>query len=347
MIDLRSDTVTLPTPKMREAMKNAVLGDDVYGDDPTINELEALAAHMMGKEAAMFVPSGTMGNQVAIMTHTHMGEEMIAGNTAHVVIYECGAYARLSGISLSAVDMAKGYISKEDVLNHIRDDSNNHFPKSTLLCLENPMTNGRVVSLAHMQEAYSAAKSKGLQVHLDGARIFNAACALNVSVQDIASQCDSVMFCLSKGLCSPVGSMLCGNKAFIDKARRNRKVLGGGMRQAGVLAACGLLSLKEMTERVKEDHENARYLAEKLSDIEGITLSMEDIETNMVFATIQVSGFNSQQYVDYMFRKGIKVYGALSEETQLYRFVTHHGINRQDIDQVVLHFNGYLQTLSA
>lgn len=347
MIDLRSDTVTQPTEEMRQAMKDALVGDDVYGDDPTINELEELAANMMGKEAALFVPSGTMGNQLAIMTHTHMGEEMIAASNAHVVVYECGAYARLSGISCSTVDTAKGYISQEDVATHVRDADNNHFPRSTLLCLENPMTNGRVVSLEHMRETYSAAKANNLMVHLDGARIFNAAIAMEVNVQDITAYCDSVMFCLSKGLCAPVGSMLCGSAAFIDKARRNRKILGGGMRQAGVLAACGLVSLNTMVARLPLDHENARYLAEELAKIKGIEVPMEDVETNMVFATIRIPGFDSQRYTDYMLSKGVKVYGALSEETKLYRFVTHHGIGKQEIDRVMVHLREYLQTLSA
>lgn len=345
MIDFRSDTVTLPTDAMREAMKNAVVGDDVYADDPTINQLEALAALTVDKEAAVFVPSGTMGNQLAMMTHTQMGQEMIAGDNAHVVVYECGAYARLSGISCAAVDTKKGYISKEDVYSHVRDADNDHFPRSSLLCLENPMTNGKVVSLQHMQEAYEAAKAKQLHVHLDGARIFNAALALGVSARQIAMYSDSVMFCLSKGLCAPVGSMLCGTKAFVEKARRNRKILGGGMRQAGVLAACGLIALNHMIDRLKEDHDNAKYMADKLAELKGIQVNRADVETNMVFAEIHIPGFNSQAYTDYMLSRGIKVYGALSEETKLYRFVTHHGISQADIDKTIQSLQDYISTL--
>ena len=346
MIDLRSDTVTLPTLAMREAMLHAEVGDDVYGDDPTINKLEALAVEMSGKEAALFVPSGTMGNQLAIMTHTQMGQEMIAGQNAHVVVYECGAYARLSGISCSMVDVAKGYISKKDIASHVRDPHNDHFPPTSLLCLENPMTDGRVVSLEHMQEAYEAAKSHGLSVHLDGARLFNAATAMKVDAKDIVKYTDSVMFCLSKGLCAPVGSMLCGTKQFIAKARRNRKILGGGMRQAGVLAACGLVALTTMVDRLEEDHANARYLGEQLQAIDGIEVELDAIETNMVFARILVGGFDSNAYTAYMRRQGIKVYGALSEETKLYRFVTHHGVSRQDLDQAVRHLKDYIQTIA-
>lgn len=345
MIDLRSDTVTQPTQEMREAMKNAVVGDDVYGDDPTVNQLETLAAEMMGKEAALFVVSGTMGNQVAIMTHTQMGQEMIAGINSHVVAYECGAYARLSGISCSMVDTMKGYISAEDVVSHIRDSENNHFPRTTLLCLENPLTDGRTISLDHMRAAYQTAKERGLRVHLDGARIFNAACALGVSAREIAEYSDSVMFCLSKGLCAPVGSMLCGSKDFVAQARRNRKVLGGGTRQAGVLATCGIVSLRTMAGRLSEDHRNAKFLAERLAQLEGFYVNLSEVETNMVFATIKVPKFSSQKYTEYMLGKQTRVYGALNEETKLYRFVTHHGVTRQDIEYVVSEIAAYIETL--
>lgn len=327
MIDLRSDTVTRPTAAMYAAMKAAPLGDDVYGDDPTVNELEALAARVMGKEAALFVCSGTMGNQLAIMSHTRPGEEMIAGRHSHVIEHEAGGHARLSGISAMLVETGDGWVTGEEVVRNLRS-ADIHHPKSSLLCLENALGNGLPVTAAATREAAEAAHANGLMVHLDGARIFNAATALGVDVQELAAPVDSVMFCLSKGLCAPVGSMLCGSRDFVARARRNRKILGGGLRQAGVLAACGLVSLREMTGRLEEDHENARLLAEALAGIPGVVVDLERVRTNIIWARLPLREARDAGFVSYLKEAGVLINGATAG---LYRFVTHHDVGREDV----------------
>lgn len=327
MIDLRSDTVTRPTAAMYAAMKAAALGDDVYGDDPTVNELEALAARVMGKEAALFVCSGTMGNQLAIMSHTRPGEEMIAGRHSHVIEHEAGGHARLSGVSAMLVETGEGWITGEEVVRNLRS-TDIHHPKSSLLCLENALGNGLPVTAAATREAAEAAHANGLMVHLDGARIFNAATALGVDVQELAAPVDSVMFCLSKGLCAPVGSMLCGSRDFVARARRNRKILGGGLRQAGVLAACGLVSLREMTGRLEEDHENARLLAEALAGIPGVLVDLTRVRTNMVWARLPLGAEQEAAFVSCLGEAGLLINGATAGQ---YRFVTHHDVNREDV----------------
>jgi threonine aldolase len=332
MIDLRSDTVTQPTDEMRKAMAEAVVGDDVYGDDPSVKQLEELAAKMIGKEAALFVPTGTMGNQLSIMTHTKRGNEIILGKNSHIVHYECGAAAVLSQASFCTVDNANGFVYPEDVANGFRS-SDIHFPETGLLCLENALSSGRVVPLEIMKASADEAHKRGIPVHLDGARIFNAALSLGIDAKEIAACCDSVMFCLSKGLCAPVGSILAGSKAFIDKARRNRKILGGGMRQAGVLAAPGIIALEKMTLRLGEDHENAKYLAAKLKALDFVECNPEESEINMVFFNVTKPGFNPSAYINHMMEKNIKVSGETSPGR--YRYVTHHGISKKDIDIVV------------
>ena len=340
MIDLRSDTVTRPTPHMRERMFTAPVGDDVYGDDPTVLKLEALAAALTGKEAALFVCSGTMGNQLAIMTHTRPGEEIILGHKCHIIEHECGAYARLSGVTASLVDTAKGGITGEDVIAHLRERDNIHHPLSSLLCLENPMADGRLVSLHLMRDAADAAHAHGLLVHLDGARLFNAAEALGVSAAEIVRDCDSVMFCLSKGLCAPVGSMLCGSADFVARARRNRKVLGGGLRQAGVLAACGLVSLEEMTARLKEDHDNARFLAEALNALPGVAVDLPSVQINMVFTRINAPGFDDEAFFNHLQNKGVLINGV---SDGFYRFVTHNDVSREDLESAVAVMKGFIE----
>ncbi len=328
MIDLRSDTVTRPTQAMREAMMTAPVGDDVYGDDPTVNELEAMAAEVTGKEAALFVCSGTMGNQLAIMTHTHAGEEIIAGLQSHIIQHEAGAYARLSGVSAMTADTEQGPIGAKDVVRLLREPGNLHHPATSLLCLENPMSDGTVVPLSRMHSAVRAAHAHGLKVHLDGARLFNAACALGVDAREIVRDCDSVMFCLSKGLCAPVGSMLAGTADFILKARRNRKVLGGGLRQAGVLAACGMISLREMTGRLVEDHASARLLAEALSGLPNVRIDLRKVQTNMVFAHLDGPGWDDEGLTAFLMKRGVLINGA---PDGYYRFVTHHDVSRADV----------------
>lgn len=336
-IDLRSDTVTQPTLEMRKAMANSIVGDDVYEDDPTVNELEKMAADMVGKEAALFVPSGTMGNQIAIMTHTKFGDEIIVNAKSHIVKYEVGAAARLSGVSYSIVDNPDGRIHGNNVHEKVRG-VDIHYPETGLLCLENALTDGTVVSLELMKEAYEAAKEHNIPVHTDGARIFNAAVSLGVDVKELTQYTDSVMFCLSKGLCSPVGSLLCGSKEFINKARKNRKILGGGMRQAGVLAACGLISLNTMAKRLKEDHDNAKYFAAELVKFPFIKLDMETVQINMVFFKIEKDGFDSSDFAEYMLNNNIKISANPSNE---FRFVTNNDVKREQIDIVLNTMNKY------
>lgn len=282
-IDLRSDTVTQPTQEMREAMYRAQVGDDVYGDDPTMNELERKAAEMLGKEAALFMASGTMGNAVAVMSHIQRGNEVILSDTAHIVAHEVGGAAVLSQAFIRTLHFKDGLFDAEQIRAAIRDRSNIHYPYTGLICVEEPLATGKVVPLERLQKVYQMAKEENIPVHMDGARIFNAATALGVDVKEIAACTDSVMFCLSKGLCAPVGSMLVGSKEYIERARRNRKMLGGGMRQCGFLAAAGLIALEVMTKRLQEDHDNAKYMAQHLQKMPGVTLDMNSVEINMVF----------------------------------------------------------------
>jgi len=327
MIDLRSDTVTRPTRAMREAMMTAPVGDDVYGDDPTVNRLETLAAQVTGKEAALFVCSGTMGNQLAIMSHTRPGQEMIASAHSHVIVHEQGGHARLSHLSAALVNEPHG-VSAAAVRSLFRDPQDLHAPRTGLLCLENALGDGTVVPLGKIRDAADAAHELGMKVHMDGARLFNAAAALGVPACEVAKEVDSVMFCLSKGLCAPVGSMLCGTGEFIALARRNRKVLGGGMRQAGVLAACGLLAINDMTARLREDHRNAKALAAALADIPGIRVDQDSVHINMVFFEVTKPGFDHQGFVGFLMGRGALVNGQSGGQ---YRFVTHHDVSRAQV----------------
>ncbi|HPL53568.1 MAG TPA: low-specificity L-threonine aldolase [Bacillota bacterium] len=330
-IDLRSDTVTQPTDEMREAMAKAVVGDDVYGDDPTLCLLEKKAAEYSAKEAALFVPSGTMGNQVAVMTHTKRGNEIIAEENCHIVQHEVGAAAVLSGVMVRTVKGNMGIMDPQDIEKAIRGDDI-HYPPTGLICIENALSNGTVVPLSRMKEIYSIAKERNIPVHLDGARLFNAAATLGVDASQITQYTDSVMFCLSKGLCAPVGSMLAGSRQFVDKARKNRKLLGGGMRQAGILAAAGLIALEKMTKRLPEDHENAKYMAKRLAEIPGIKLNYEDVQINMVFFDMEETGISSEKLVKELLDKGIKINGA---EDGLIRYVTNNDVTREDIDYTI------------
>ncbi len=330
-IDLRSDTVTRPTPEMRAAMAQAPVGDDVYGDDPTVNRLQELAAHMLGKEAALFVPSGTMANQVAVMTHTRRGDDVICLRRCHINQHEVGAAGVLSGVTLNLVDTPDGILRGRDVAEYRRDDDI-HCPPTTLVCTENALAIGKAVPLDDARELYIACRDAGLPVHMDGARIFNAAAALGVSAAEIAVCADSVMFCLSKGLCSPVGSLLCGTRDFIDRAARGRKMLGGGMRQAGILAAAGILSLEVMTKRLHEDHALAAYLADRFTALPGVTVVGGGIPINMVFFTVDAPVSRQKQLPDWMLEHGVLINPA---ELGEFRFVTHNDVTRADVDTVI------------
>lgn len=341
-IDVRSDTVTHPTEAMRRAMAAAEVGDDVYRDDPTVNRLEALAAERVGKERALFVPSGTMGNQLAVMTHTTPGDEIIVGARSHIVAHEVGGASRLSGAGYALVDNPDDVVRADDVARLVRPDDI-HMPRTSLLCLENALANGDVVPVDVMDATYRRAKEFGLAVHLDGARLFNAAVALGMEAKEIAARADSVMFCLSKGLCAPVGSLLCGPAAFVEKARKYRKMLGGGMRQAGVLAAAGLIALEEMTARLGEDHANAKRLAELLAAIPGLHAAPELVKINMVFWNHAVPGFDDQAFVAFLAERGFRA--SVFERSGHFRFVTNHGVGRADVDRLAAAVREYVEAL--
>ena len=340
IIDLRSDTVTEPTPEMREAMSRARVGDDVYGDDPTVNELQNMAAAMLGKEAALFVPTGTMGNQASIMAHTRPGDELIASSACHIVVNEAGGAARLSGVSCAVTHNANGKVTADDVHRLRRSLGDAHYPRTSLICLENALSNGGVVSVAEMKAVQAAAKEYGLKIHLDGARLFNAATSLGVSAKTIADCVDTVSFCLSKGLCAPVGSLIAGPKDFIAEAHRCRKVLGGGMRQAGVLAACGILSLTTMTKRLGEDHENAKLLGSLLAEIPGVEVDQKRIQINMVFWEPKIENFDTQGFKTYMLEHGFLINSPYAGP---FRLVTHNGVTRKDVEIFVAAFKEYLR----
>ncbi|MBC7252200.1 MAG: low-specificity L-threonine aldolase [Anaerolineae bacterium] len=333
VIDLRSDTVTLPTQAMREAMYHAEVGDDVYGEDPTVNRLEAMAAERMGKEAALFVVSGTMANLVALLTHCGRGDEIIVGDLAHTFLYEQGGASALGGIHVHTVrNQPDGTLDLQEIEGAIRAD-NVHFPRTRLVCLEN--THNRCGGMPLTPEYTAAvgalAHRHDLAVHLDGARIFNAAVALGVDVRDLTRDVDTVAFCLSKGLCAPVGSLLCGTRDFIAEARRNRKVVGGGMRQAGIIAAAGIVALEQMVDRLAEDHENARRLAFGLAEIPGISLDPTQVKTNIVIFDLIAERPTPAEFAARLGEAGVKVL-ALGQRIRL---VTHHGIDAADIERAL------------
>ena len=328
MIDFRSDTVTQPTVKMRHAMLDARVGDDVYEDDETVKILEHQAAQLLKKKAALFVPSGTMGNQIAIMTHTQRGDEIIVGRHSHIKTYEVGATAVLSGVSFHPVKENRGMLDLNEVTEGIRSDDI-HFPTTRLICLENAHGHGQVGSLESMAQIHQLAQRHTIAVHLDGARLFNAAVHLNVDPAHIAQSADSIMFCLSKGLASPIGSLLVGDETFIQKARKYRKMLGGGMRQVGVLAAPGLIALNEMRLRLNEDHDNARFLAHSLNDINGFTVNMDALDINMVFVKV---AWEAQPFHQAMQEAGFLLGGYKGDEMRL---VCHNDIKRKDIERFI------------
>ncbi len=328
-VELRSDTFTVPTGKMRQAMYEAEVGDDDYGEDPTVNRLERLAAEMLGQEAALFVLSGTMGNQVAVMTHAGRGDEVIVEQDAHVFFYEVGGIAGLAGAHVRTVHGEHGIPSLADVEGAIRED-NHHFPRSKLLCLENThnRAGGTVMSPAQMRALCGLAHGRGLQVHLDGARVFNAAVRLGVPVGELTSPADSVQICLSKGLCCPAGSILAGSAAFVAEARRNRKVVGGGLRQAGFLAAHGIVALTEMVDRLAEDNARAAELARALSQLPGVGIDLGSVETNIVCFEVDDAGGWVADLA------GRRVMANTMSPTTV-RLVTHKDVGDEDIRYAV------------
>lgn len=331
-IDLRSDTVTAPTDRMREAMCSAEVGDDVYEDDPTIKELEKLAATITGKQAALFTPSGTFANQLALFTHCSRGDEVILPHDCHIVMHEVGAASVIAGVQLRTMPSVHGKMDIDEVKSAIRDENDIHYPATGLICIENAYSDGCVVDIEYMQSIYSVAKSKNIPVHMDGARLFNAATALKTEAKEILSYTDSAMFCLSKGLCAPAGSMLVGTTEFIKKARKKRKLMGGGMRQIGILGAAGIIALKEMRLRLIEDHENALYMAAELEKISGIEVLRDNLDINMVFFKLTDEKLKESMNENAFLDQGIKIN---PEEDGLMRFVCHYYINKDDIDKVI------------
>jgi threonine aldolase len=335
LIDLRSDTVTLPTPAMREAMARAELGDDVYGEDPTVNRLERMAAEIVGMEAAMLVPSGTMGNLAAMLTHCQRGTKALLGAQAHTYVYEAGGAAALGGVVMTPIlNTDRGELDLDELRDELARPPDAHFALPALVALENThnLSGGAAVELSHMAAVADLAHARSLPVHLDGARIFNAAIALETTAKKIAESADSVSFCLSKGLACPVGSLLCGSREFIGRARRMRKALGGGMRQAGIIAAAGIVALESMIDRLVEDHLNARALAEGLGLVAGLSVQPVKRRTNMVMFEVDGGAPAAARFAAAMKDRGVIANGRAPAS---FRAVTHHGISRRDIDRVV------------
>ncbi len=341
-VDLRSDTVTWPTPEMRQAMANAEVGDDVYGEDPTVNRLQALAANMLGKEAGLFVASGTMGNLAAILAHCQRGDEVILGSKAHTFLFEAGGVSALGGVhSCQIHNRPDGTLALEDIEAAIRPDDA-HYPITRLVTLENTHNRcgGAVLSVAYTRAVGDLAHRHGLSLHLDGARLFNAAAALNVPASSLTEPADSVSICLSKGLCAPVGSVLVGSREFIRRAHRIRKMLGGGMRQAGALAAAGIIALEKMTGQLAEDHARAGRLAAGLAQLPGLVLDPGTPHTNMIFLTLEDGvALDGRTFAARLAEQGVKVGVA---GPRRFRLVLHYWIDDAGVEQALQAFHRVL-----
>jgi threonine aldolase len=327
-VDLRSDTVTRPTPAMRRAMAEAEVGDDVYGEDPTVNRLQERAAQLTGKEAALFVPSGSMGNQIAVKVHTQPGDEVLCEASCHIYNIETGTMAAFSGVLPRPVEGKHGVLDPDRAEAAIRPGAY-YLPRTTLLCAENThnLAGGTVMSVAQGEALGAMAKRRGLASHLDGARIFNAAAALGVEAKALSAPFDSVMFCISKGLCAPVGSLLCGSKEFVEKARKVRKMMGGGMRQAGILAAAGLVAFDDILPKLAEDHRKAKVLAERLAKVPGFEVDLESLQTNIVMLKLHPP-HDGAKVGEALKGRGVLCH--VISPTQI-RFVTHYDISEEDL----------------
>jgi len=345
IIDLRSDTVTHPTPAMREAMYRAEVGDDVMGEDPTVNRLQEMAAERMGKEAALFVASGTMGNLICILAQCGRGDEVIMGDKAHTFLFEAGGPSVLGGVHVRTVrNRDDGTLDPAEVEAAVRAD-NVHFPRSRLVVLENTHNRcgGAVLTRAQMDPIVAVARKHNLNAHLDGARIFNAAVALGVDARTLAEPFDTVSFCLSKGLSAPVGSLVCGTREFVREATRLRKVLGGGMRQAGIIAAAGIVALEQMVDRLADDHANARRLAEGLAEMGVFDIRLDRVQSNILIFGLATQRFTPQQLVARCAQDGLKFQAI---EGGQFRMVTHYGIEREDIDRTLRILTDAIRELS-
>ena len=333
-IDLRSDTLTQPTKNMRKAMTEAEVGDDVFGEDPTVNRLEKIAADRMGKESAVFVPSGTMGNLISMLSHCNRGDEIILGDQSHIFLNEVGGIAALGGIHPHIIpNEPDGTLNLDTVEKKIRP-SDLHYPPTRLIALENTHNYcmGSPIGPEYIQQASDLAKRYGLQIHVDGARIFNAAVALEIDVKDLVREVDSVMFCLSKGLSAPVGSLVCGNKKFISRARKWRKMVGGGMRQSGHLAAAGIIALNDLVDELKKDHFKTQVLAKGLARLNGIALDPELVKTNIIFFNLKHPTLNPDTFLEKLETQGIKM---LAIESGVFRAVLHREISEPQIERVI------------
>ena len=328
-IDLRSDTVTHPTPAMREAMANAEVGDDVWGDDPTVNRLEGMSADMLGKEAAVFTASGTMSNLISVLSHTQRGNEIILGSESHIFWNEAGGASALAGVQVRTVPNDEGGMMDPAAVEAAIRGQNIHYPPTALVAIENTHNrcNGAVLDPQNTAAIADVAHTHGIQVHLDGARIFNAAVFLETPVQEMARDADSICFCLSKGLSAPVGSILCGTQEFVEKARKWRKMVGGGMRQAGIIAAAGIVALESMIDRLADDHATARKLARGLSQIPGISINPDRVQTNIVI--FEVTQGAALDVLRRMEKRGVR--GSYNAGSRI-RFVTHYDISKEEVD---------------
>jgi threonine aldolase len=333
-IDLRSDTVTHPTSAMREAMYRAELGDDVYGEDPTVNRLEELAAERLGKEAAVLLLSGTMGNLVGILSQTRSGDEAIVGAHSHIFLNEAGGPAALGGVQLHTVPTRRGVMDPAAVEGALRDPRNLHHPRSTLVCMENTHNRdgGAAVPVEAMDAVAEVAHRHGLRLHVDGARLFNAAVALGVPAARLVRGADTVQFCLSKALGCPVGSLLAGDASVIKEARRWRKMIGGGMRQAGIIAAAGIVALEQMVDRLADDHRNARRLAEGLNRIPGLAVDVDAVDTNIVMLDVDESRVDPRAFVARMREQGVKIGSPYGPRIRL---VTHYQVSPDDVEHAL------------
>tara|TARA_B100001173_G_scaffold110492_1_gene95748 strand:+ start:518 stop:1555 length:1038 start_codon:yes stop_codon:yes gene_type:complete len=343
MIDLRSDTVTLPTNEMKKFIINSPLGDDVYGEDPSVNLLQKKIAKIFNKEAALFVPSGTMANLISVLTHCNRGDEVILGDKSHIFYYEAGGISAFGGVhSHQLKNYDDGTIKINDIENSIRDIGNDHFPKTKLICLENTHNAcyGSAIDTDYFKDVKEIANDNNLSIHLDGARIFNAAIKLNKSVDELTKDCDTISCCLSKGLSAPVGSVILGTKNFILKAKHMRKALGGGMRQAGLIASAGIFSLNNMINRIENDHENATILAKQLSDIKNIEINTNQVHTNIIFIYNRHQSISNAKLLSTLEKNNIKIdYKGNSK----FRLVTHSGFKESDIVSVVNVFKEILK----
>jgi threonine aldolase len=340
-IDLRSDTVTKPTPAMRKAMAEAEVGDDVFGEDPTVNALQEKVANLLGKEAALFVPSGTMANQLSIKSHTEPGDEVIIESSSHAYNFEGGAGAALSGVQFQCLKGVRGILEASQIEEAIRP-ADHHFSVTRLVCLENTHNRGcgSIFPLEKMAEIYRLAKSRGLLVHLDGARLWNASVAAGIRPHEYAQWADSVSVCLSKGLGSPIGSLVAGSKPFIDCVHRFRKMFGGGMRQVGIIAAAGIYALDHHIERLKEDHQNAKRLAVGLKEFKGVSVEPRHVETNIVIFDIANTSITAVEVAEAMKKQGVLIHAF--GKTQI-RLVTHLDVTAEDIEKALKTFEKILE----